>query len=48
MALVYAIINKETLLHICSSKKVSTDFIINKTKLNAAHYKGLLLPMIVP
>ena len=36
MALVYAIINKETLLHICSSKKVSTDFIINKTKLNAA------------
>ncbi len=36
MALVYAIINKETLLHICSSKKVSTDFIINKTKLNPA------------
>lgn len=36
MALVYATINKETLLHICSSKKVSADFIINKTKLNPA------------
>ena len=36
MALVYATINKETLLHICSNKRVSTDFIIKKTKLNAA------------
>lgn len=36
MALVYATINKETLLHICHSKEVSTDFIIKKTKLNAA------------
>lgn len=36
MALVYATINKETLLHICNNKRVSTDFIIKKTKLNAA------------
>lgn len=36
MGLIYATINKETLLHICSNKKISTDFIIRKTKLNSA------------
>lgn len=34
MALIYATINKETLLHICNGKKISTEFIISKTKLN--------------
>jgi len=36
VGLVYATINKETLSYICSNKKISTDFIIGKTKLNVA------------
>lgn len=36
MALIYATINKETLLHICRGKKVSIDFIAKKTKIDAA------------
>jgi Zn-dependent peptidase ImmA (M78 family) len=32
MAYMYAMINKETLAHICTKKKVSNQFIINRTK----------------